>query len=333
VDFNSYVKHVLPREWISSWPTESLYAGGMAVKMYAWYWTTRWRGGSVGGECYDVDSSTNYQVWDPNYTNSATNAAVDAIWDYYVMDANSGNVYDTRYQAGYTSDTCGRLLGSSAPGNQMSQWGSKACADAGKAWYDILLNRYYFSPASVLKNGPVATAPGERSLPPLLPWLYPDSNTQVKISWGSSEDIAYFLAMDPSFNGTFTSGSFLGYGVGQTLQNIPAANHGTNYYRLLACRNGYCSAVRAGGVQFRAVYGNWFYTTVDYIWYFAQAWVATRNTSSYASVMKLYDGVPGLGGTLQATCASVPPGGQCGPDHWLPTSASRSYAAGTQQIG
>ncbi len=36
VDFKDYVKHVLPNEWISSWPGEALRAGAMAAKMYAW---------------------------------------------------------------------------------------------------------------------------------------------------------------------------------------------------------------------------------------------------------------------------------------------------------
>jgi hypothetical protein len=62
VDFNSYVKHVLPREMSPSWPTEALRAGGMTAKMYAWYWTVNWRKGSAGGQCYDVDSSVAYQV-------------------------------------------------------------------------------------------------------------------------------------------------------------------------------------------------------------------------------------------------------------------------------
>ncbi|MGH2627576.1 MAG: carboxypeptidase regulatory-like domain-containing protein, partial [Anaerolineales bacterium] len=36
IDFVEYAKHVLPNEWVNSWPGESLRAGAMAVKMYAW---------------------------------------------------------------------------------------------------------------------------------------------------------------------------------------------------------------------------------------------------------------------------------------------------------
>ena len=38
VAFKTYVKNVLPNEWISSWPSASLGAGAMAVKSYGWYW-------------------------------------------------------------------------------------------------------------------------------------------------------------------------------------------------------------------------------------------------------------------------------------------------------
>ena len=38
IDFKEYVKHVLPNEWVPSWPWESLRSGAMAAKMYAWYW-------------------------------------------------------------------------------------------------------------------------------------------------------------------------------------------------------------------------------------------------------------------------------------------------------
>jgi hypothetical protein len=52
--------------------------------------------------------------------------------------------------------------------------------------------------------------------------------------------------------------------------------------------------------------------------------------------MKLYDGVPGYGGTLTVTCSSVPAGGKCGPYNWLPGgggSASWWYDTGSQTIG
>ncbi|MGH2383180.1 MAG: hypothetical protein ACRDG7_18415, partial [Candidatus Limnocylindria bacterium] len=44
VDFRTYAKNVLSREWISSWTTESLRSGALAVKNYAWYQVLHWRG-------------------------------------------------------------------------------------------------------------------------------------------------------------------------------------------------------------------------------------------------------------------------------------------------
>lgn len=40
-DFRTYVKEVLPNEWISSWPVDSLRAGAEAVKEYGWWATMR----------------------------------------------------------------------------------------------------------------------------------------------------------------------------------------------------------------------------------------------------------------------------------------------------
>src|ERR687892_114654 len=82
VDFRAYVKNVLSREWISSWTTESLRAGALAVKHYAWYQVLHWRGGTnAAGECFDVRDDTADQVYDPARPNYATAAAaVDATW-------------------------------------------------------------------------------------------------------------------------------------------------------------------------------------------------------------------------------------------------------------
>ncbi len=67
VDFRTYVKNVLSREWISSWTTESLRSGAMAVKNYAWYQVIHWRGyTTAAGACFDVFDSTRDQHYDPS---------------------------------------------------------------------------------------------------------------------------------------------------------------------------------------------------------------------------------------------------------------------------
>ena len=81
VDFKDYVKHVLPNEWPSSWHTESLRAGAMAAKMYAWSYI------AIGGKWPDADvyDSTCDQVYNPAVEYESTNNAVDATWDWRLM--------------------------------------------------------------------------------------------------------------------------------------------------------------------------------------------------------------------------------------------------------
>lgn len=120
--FQTYVKEVLPNEWISTWPAESLNAGGMAAKQYAWY-----RGLTEGhtwkGSCYDVKDSIAYQVWIPGSTTSSTNAAVELWWVYEWYRDNAWFI------TGYRSGSPGEACGANANGTLMYQWGSKACAD------------------------------------------------------------------------------------------------------------------------------------------------------------------------------------------------------------
>ena len=82
VDFRAYVKNVLSREWISSWTTESLRSGAVAVKSYAWYQVLHWRGYvNEAGECFDIFDSTRDQHYDPSKpTYASMAAAVDATW-------------------------------------------------------------------------------------------------------------------------------------------------------------------------------------------------------------------------------------------------------------
>ena len=129
-DFHFYVQHVLPNEWIPSWPSASLQAGAMAVKTYGWYWVNYWRGGSYNGQCYDVDDSTNYQYFCANCaTYASTDNAVDSTWDWLAWQ--SGQIFETSYIAG--SYTCARINGT-----QMYQDGSETCASDGYKWQQIL---------------------------------------------------------------------------------------------------------------------------------------------------------------------------------------------------
>ncbi|WP_217920141.1 peptidase inhibitor family I36 protein [Actinomadura sp. BRA 177] len=65
VSFKTYVKNVLPNEWITSWPSESLKAGAMAVKSYGWYWALHSTRKTSDGRCFDVYDTTSSQVYKP----------------------------------------------------------------------------------------------------------------------------------------------------------------------------------------------------------------------------------------------------------------------------
>jgi hypothetical protein len=138
VNFRAYVKNVLSREWISSWTTESLRSGAVAVKSYAWYQVLHWRGYvNEAGECFDVFDSTRDQHYDPTrptYTTMA--AAVDATWTTRVLRSN--RIFPTYYNAGVAADPCG----ANANGWQMLQWGTQACGLAGLSAAQILATYY-----------------------------------------------------------------------------------------------------------------------------------------------------------------------------------------------
>jgi hypothetical protein len=153
VDFRAYVKNVLSREWISSWTTESIRSGALAVKHYAWYQVVHWRGYvNEAGACFDVFDSTRDQVYDPSrpvYAPMA--AAVDATWATLAL--RSGRLFPTYYNAGSSSEACG----AAANGWRLSQWGSQACGLAGRSAAEIL--QLYYTGVSVQAAPPPAPPP------------------------------------------------------------------------------------------------------------------------------------------------------------------------------
>lgn len=139
VNFKSYTKNVLSREWIASWSTASLRSGALATKHYAWYQVLHWRGGTTANKaCFDVRDDTADQVYDPSrptYTTAA--AAVDATWPTRVL--KNGAIFPTYYNAGASGEGCG----ANANGWKLYQWGTQACGLAGKTAAQIMLTYYY----------------------------------------------------------------------------------------------------------------------------------------------------------------------------------------------
>ena len=164
VDFRAYVKNVLSREWISSWTTESLRAGALAVKNYAWYQVLHWRGyTNSAGHCFDVFDSTRDQHYDPSRpTFASMAAAVDATWG--TLAHRGGRVFATYYNAGQFNEPCGAR----ANGWQMFQWGTQACGLAGKSAAQILAT-YYTGVSVIAAPAPVTPPPAATPKPTAAP--------------------------------------------------------------------------------------------------------------------------------------------------------------------
>jgi hypothetical protein len=155
--FQTYVEDVLPNEWPSGSPAEAYEAGAVAVKEYGWYFVNTWDGGSLNGECYDVQGGvyppsvctgtaeqccdTNYQCFMPNTETEATNEAFDSTWPSLIT--RSGAIFETSYMAGPVGAAC-----QSEGGNVMYQNGTVTCADPPSeggdnyAWPQILTTYY-----------------------------------------------------------------------------------------------------------------------------------------------------------------------------------------------
>src|SRR5450759_4758242 len=105
VDFETYVKVVMPAEWPSAWHQEVLRAGAVAIKQYAWYYTMHYRGGTGTGGCYDVRDDNWDQVYSPTRTQYANEIqAVESTWSESIT--KSGAFVFTGYRP-VTNVACG----------------------------------------------------------------------------------------------------------------------------------------------------------------------------------------------------------------------------------
>ncbi|MGB6896689.1 MAG: SpoIID/LytB domain-containing protein, partial [Dehalococcoidia bacterium] len=140
VDFKHYAKHVLPNEWSASWPQESLRAGAMAVKMYAWSYV------AVGGKWPDADvyDSTCDQVYNPAVEYESTNNAVDFTWNWRLMRGDQ--LVRTFYRHEYSQCPSGLA------GNCMGQVESRDMTYDGYTWDEILL--YFYSDSALSEIDP-----------------------------------------------------------------------------------------------------------------------------------------------------------------------------------
>ncbi|HLY35374.1 MAG TPA: SpoIID/LytB domain-containing protein [Candidatus Limnocylindria bacterium] len=181
VDFKTYAKNVLSREWIGSWTTESLRSGALAVRNYAWYYVLHWRGGvNADGACFDVRDDTQDQVYDPSKpTWSTAAAAVDDTWSWLVTKA--GHIFPTYYNAGTQGEACG----ANRNGWKAYQWGTQACGLAGETAAQIILTYYY--PGVTVSGAPgISPTPTPTQTPSPTPAITPSPSAAPSASPSAS---------------------------------------------------------------------------------------------------------------------------------------------------
>jgi Stage II sporulation protein len=142
-DFQFYEEHVLPNEWIPSWKEDSLEAGAVAVRDYAWFFVVNGSKGTASGAdpcSFDVDNTTRYQNFVPgNATYASTNTAVTHTAPY--LYTHDSKIPELGYNSGFQGEKCG----DETVAGSMSQWGTQACALAGDSWQKILQIYYGFT--------------------------------------------------------------------------------------------------------------------------------------------------------------------------------------------
>jgi hypothetical protein len=130
--FNEYCRHVLPCEWVASWPYESLYAGAVAVSQFGWFHTYHPKHPDVG--CDVCDSGSSCQVFNPGSSNSRTDYAVSMREGDYML-SSSGYFFESQYSAG-TYNSAYYHSG------KMRQNGTHYWADQGQNW--MYMCHYYY---------------------------------------------------------------------------------------------------------------------------------------------------------------------------------------------
>ncbi len=161
VDFYEYVATVMAAEWPERYPLETLKAGAVATKQFAWYYIIYPRGQTkrIDGEkvCYDVVDSTIDQFYKPETRGLGQPygpgpkilAALDATWDVSVRkfktSTQSSRFFLTGYRAG-ASQVDGRPIacGEDATGYKLFHNSTRRCGKDGLKYREVL--RKYLKP-------------------------------------------------------------------------------------------------------------------------------------------------------------------------------------------
>ncbi|WP_438349448.1 SpoIID/LytB domain-containing protein [Paenibacillus sp. FA6] len=138
IAFDTYTKNVLPNEWYSTWKSESLKAGAIAIKTYAWYNATYPRKPASDYGAHLTDKWENYQHYVPNSGVTSTNNAVNAVSGIFMRNTD-GKVFDAQYRAGTSGDI------GTAFGGVLSQHGTQYIANTYPEYDYYTILSYYYS--------------------------------------------------------------------------------------------------------------------------------------------------------------------------------------------
>jgi len=154
IPLEEYVAGVLPHEWIPSWSDESLRAGSLAIRTYAWQWVRR--GGKY--DCADLDDTARSQVYRDDRTERATAAVMATAGMAITVD---GELVSGEYSAENGNPTAMGVEDPLCDGFEirghrrgMCQWGSQRWSLEGR---DHLWIAAHYYPGSIVEGGaPVA---------------------------------------------------------------------------------------------------------------------------------------------------------------------------------
>lgn len=194
-DFLFYVRHVLPREWIPSWDADSLAAGAIAVKQYAWFKAMPGHAYTGGTGCADVQDTVADQVFDPTYSHAATDQAAYATFGSTVL--RDGAQFLAQYWAGSTTQPCEPVTGTYA--GRMSQWGTRTCASQGKVWPAIV--PIFYTGAEWKNQGNLLLNPSATS-DQMYAWTKQGA-TSFSRRQGEGYDDAWFIQVTPTTAGKY----------------------------------------------------------------------------------------------------------------------------------
>ncbi|MBA4146497.1 MAG: hypothetical protein H0X66_00155 [Verrucomicrobia bacterium] len=179
VSMDYYVKHVLPAEWISSWHTNSLNSGAVAIRSYA----IARMNNSGSNSSSDICGTSTCQVFNPTLTTTRTDRAVEFTEDY-VMVNNSGNISSTEYSAenngpnndcgdGFTAPTGGCLYDPICIGQSRSGHGRGLCQRGSNRWANgsrgysqrdwIWILEHYYPNLRLFKGAPLVVGDDVKS--------------------------------------------------------------------------------------------------------------------------------------------------------------------------